>query len=183
MTSHLPHEYLRLVGSRYESLSGFLSRDFALKGMQTGKAGFLQILAAITGPNIQKYLGGVLSRSDATEILASPKHIKLNLTLPRLMLGHRSLLPNRDNAGEVVVHRSLGSLEGRALRLGAKLGPVMFSGMQMNAGRDRQRERFGSIPSIVNTHGTKLHNATNASQPNQSRLVPRVRKESWRTGN
>jgi hypothetical protein len=183
MTSHLPHKDLGLIGSRDKRLSGLLSWDFALKGMQAGKSGFLQKLATITGPNIQKYLGGVLGRSDAAEILSSAKHIKLNLSLPRLMLGHRSLLPNRDNAGEVVVHRSLGSLEGRGLRLGAKLGPVMFSGMQMNAGRDRQRERFGSIPSIVNTHGTKLHNATNASQPNQSRLVPRVRKESWRTGN
>lgn len=119
MTSHLPHIELGLFGSRYESLSGFLSRDFALKGMQTGKAGFLQILAAITGPDVQKHVGGVLGRSDTTEILAAPKHIKLNFTLPRLMLGH----------------------------------------------------------------GAALHNATDASQPNQSRLVPRVRKESWRTGN
>ena len=183
MTSHLPNENLRLVGSRYESSPRFLGRDFALKRMQTCKAGFLQKFAAVPGPDVQKHLGGVLGRSDTAEILPVSEHVELHLTFPWLVRGHRSLRPDSDNARELFVHRLLGSLERRARLLDVNPGPAVLVRMQMNAGRDRKRERLRSIPSLVNTHGTKLHNATNANQRGPSRLVPRVRKESWRTGN
>jgi hypothetical protein len=180
MTSHLPHKDLGLIGSRDKSLSGFLCWNFTLKGMQAGKTRLLQKLSTVARPNLQKYLGGVLGRSDAAEILPVPEHVKLDFPFPRLVCRHRSPRPDSDNAGELFVHRLLGSLERRAWLLDVNPGPIVLIRMQMNSCRDRKRERLCSIPSLVNTHDAILHNATNASQRRRARLVPRAAKESRR---